>query len=73
MSEVLTEDVRWSLSGWFHTADTKPLAPVVSPLAPVVSPLAPVASPLALGPPTVPVEGDIDLLKQWVNLRYLNK
>lgn len=57
VSEILEDDIRWSISGWFHAED----APVVKPKSESFTLFF-----------TPPVESDLDILKSWISLRYLN-
>ena len=57
VSEVLEDDIRWSISGWFHSDD----APTVRPIADEFD--------MLLIPP---IDSDLDILKSWISLKYLN-
>ena len=57
VSEILEDDIRWSISGWFHSED----APIVKPLASEFE--------MEITPP---IDSDLDVLKSWISLKYLN-
>ena len=57
VSEVLEDDIRWSISGWFHSEKPPPGHEATSS-EPVL--------------PIEPLESDIDILQKWINPKYLN-
>ncbi|XP_063678519.1 prolyl 3-hydroxylase OGFOD1-like [Bolinopsis microptera] len=57
VSEILEDDIRWSISGWFHSEDS----PIVNPIVDEFVML-----------PILPMDSDLDVLKSWISLKYLN-
>ena len=57
VSEVMEDEIRWSISGWFHS--DKP--PIVLPKSELMPQLI-----------SEPVPGDVEILQSWISLKYLN-
>lgn len=57
VSEILEDEIRWSISGWFHS--DKP--PIILPKYDSV-----------LRSISEPVPGDVETLQSWISLKYLN-